>query len=139
MAIQLWRCAILTVILCVCLVNSLWAGEGSHLLDGKRFVGKNGEKGRALDPNEDEEIIFQDGQFRSVSCDPYNFGSSEYSTTVVGNTIHFEAVTESPTHGKIAWKGTVQGDTAEMTFVWTKERWYWDTRREYWFRGILKE
>jgi hypothetical protein len=139
MANRLQYSAIITATLCICLVNPLFAREASHLLDGKRFVGKNGEKGRALDPNEDEEIIFQNGRFRSVSCDPYNFGSGEYSTTVVGNAIHFEAITESPTHGKIAWKGIVKGDTAEMTFVWTKERWYWDTHREYWFRGTLKE
>lgn len=115
------------------------AEDGSHLLDGMAFVGNNGEKGRDLDPEEKEEIIFQNGQFRSVSCDPYNFGTSPYQATVIDQKIHFSAVTESPTHGKIAWQGTVEGDQAEMTFVWTKERWYWDISREYWFRGTLKK
>ena len=115
------------------------AGEGSHLLDGKSFVGKNGEKGRPLDPNEDEEIVFHDGFFTSVSCEPYNFESGEYFARVVGNTIYFEAVTQSPTHGKIAWQGKVNGNEAEMTFVWTKERWYWDIHKEYWFKGALKQ
>lgn len=113
------------------------AAEPSHLLDGKTFVGTNGEIGWTLASDEDETIVFENGLFTSVSCVPYNFGSSEYSTTVDGDRIHFEAVTTSPTHGQIAWKGVVDGNTAEATFVWTKERWYWDTRREYWFRGTL--
>ncbi|SFF83013.1 hypothetical protein [Neptunomonas qingdaonensis] len=130
---------IYTALLFVFLSNTSMAGETSGILDGMTFVGNNGEKGRELDPEEYEEIVFHNGLFRSVSCDPYNFSSSEYSTTVVDNTIHFEAVTESPTHGKIAWQGIVDGDTAEVIFIWTKERWYWDIRKEYWFRGTLKE
>jgi hypothetical protein len=125
--------------LCVCLANPSFSQGKDNILDGRAFVGKNGEKGQALDPDEDEEIVFQNGRFKSVSCEPYNFGSSEYSTTVVGNTIHFKAVTESPTHGTIAWQGIVDGDKAEMTFIWTKKRWLWDTHREYWFKGVLKE
>jgi hypothetical protein len=74
-----------------------------------------------------------------VSCEPYHFGSAEYSTTEVDDAIHFTAVTESPTHGKISWQGVVKGRAAEVSFVWTKERWYWNTRREYWFRGTLKQ
>lgn len=135
MTTQQHLAVIISVALSICWMNSTVAGKTSDLLDGKTFVGNNGEKGRELDPDEEEIIVFQNGQFTSVSCEPYNFGSSEYSATVVGNTIHFEAVTESPTHGKIAW----QGDVAEVTFVWTKERWYWDIHREYWFRGTLKK
>ncbi|WP_372737050.1 hypothetical protein [Neptunomonas sp.] len=130
---------IYTTLLFVFLTNTSFAAETSGILDGMTFVGNNGEKGREPDPDEYEEIVFQNGLFRSVSCDPYNFSSSEYTTTVIGNTIHFEAMTESPTHGKIAWQGVVDGDTAEVTFIWTKERWYWDIRKEYWFRGTLKE
>ena len=112
--------------------------SGANLLDGLAFVGKNGERGGPLDPDEDEEIVFRNGMFTSVSCEPYNFNSSEYSAEAVGDAIHFSAVTESPSHGKISWKGKVVGDTATMEFVWTKERWYWDTRKEYWFMGKLK-
>ncbi|MEH6627750.1 MAG: hypothetical protein V7739_14995 [Motiliproteus sp.] len=139
MASRLQQYFILITLLSVFSTSPTFAEENSGRLDGMSFVGKNGEKGRELDPDEGEEIIFKNGLFRSVSCDPYNFGSSEYSTTVVENSIRFEAVTESPTHGKIAWQGAVVGDTAEVTFVWVKERWYWDTRKEYWFRGVLKE
>lgn len=136
---RLLQGALLIATLYVFIVSLSHAGEISNLLDGMIFVGNNGEKGRELDPNEHEEIIFEKGRFRSVSCDPYNFGDSEYSTTAVGNTIHFEAVTTSPSHGKIVWQGTVEGDTALVTFIWTKERWYWNIHREYWFKGKLKK
>jgi len=139
MVSRLQSSILILVILCSFPVNPSFSGEASRILDGKAFVGLNGEKGHPLDPDENEEIVFENGKFTSVSCEPYNFNSSEYSATVVGDTIHFEAVTESPTHGKIAWQGTVDGDEAEMTFVWTKERWYWNTLREYWFRGSLKK
>ncbi|MBM7456014.1 hypothetical protein HNR62_001894 [Oceanisphaera litoralis] len=108
------------------------------LLDGMAFVGLNGEAGKSLDPDEHEEITFHNGLFTSVSCEPYHFESAEYSAKVVDDAIHFTAVTESPTHGTISWQGVVKGDTAEVSFVWTKERWYWNTRREYWFRGTRR-
>ena len=119
------------------------AGQGladpsPGLLDGKTFTGFNGEKGRELDPDEYEEIVFDNGRFVSTTCFQYGFSDAPYSATRIGDIIRFEAVTVSPTHGKIAWQGTVSGDKAKMTFVWTKERWYWDTHREYWFEGRLK-
>lgn len=138
MAIRFLQASILIALMCVSAINATVAEERSVLLDGMTFVGKNGEKGHELDPDEHEEIVFQNGLFRSTSCDPYNFESSAYSTNVVDNKIHFKAVTHSPTHGKIVWQGVVNGDTAEVTFVWTKERWYWDTHKEYWFNGTLK-
>ena len=113
--------------------------ERTHLLDGLVFSGFNGEKGSPLDPNEKEEIVFANGRFHSISCEPYNFGDADYTATVVGDAIHFQAVTHSPTHGTIAWNGVVTGDTAQMTFLWTKERWFWDTRREYWFSGSRRK
>lgn len=130
---------LLIAILIVFSTHSALAGETSHRLDGMTFVGNIGEKNRDLDPDEHEEIIFENGRFRSASCEPYNFGDSVYSTILDGKIIHFEAITTSPSHGRIAWRGTINGDTALVTFVWTKERWYWNIRREYWFEGKLKE
>ena len=139
MAIRFQNRACFVALFCIFSVNPTFSEDTPYPLDGKSFVGKNGEKGRALDPDEDEEITFQNGRFKSISCEPYNFGDAEYSATVDGNKVLFEAVTESPTHGKIAWQGVVDGANAEMTFVWTKKRWYWDIRKEYWFRGTLKQ
>lgn len=114
------------------------ADPSPGLLDGKTFVGLNGEKGRELDPNEHEEIVFEHGRFVSTTCYQYNFEDAPYRASRIGDSIRFEAVTLSPTHGKIVWQGTVTGEQARMTFVWTKERWYWDIHREYWFEGRLK-
>ena len=133
---------ITTLITTTCLLLftfSALALETSHLLDGKTFTGFNGEEGRDLDPDEPEEIVFNNGRFISTTCNKYNFSDVAYSASKVGDSIHFEAITLSPTHGKIAWQGVVHGDQAEVTFIWTKERWYWDTHREYWFRGTLQE
>jgi hypothetical protein len=126
-------------LLCLCLPSSSRAEEGHHLLDGKSYVGKNGEKGQKLAEYEDEEIIFQDGKFTSVSCEPYSFSTSPYTAKSIGNKIHFTAVTESTSHGEISWQGVVENDQVEVSFVWTKERWYWNVRREYWFHGMLKK
>lgn len=131
--------ALAVAIFCFCLFNLSWAGEGAVLLDGMSFVGKNGEVGKKLAEYEDEEIVFEDGMFTSVSCEPYNFGSSPYNAKTIDGKIHFDAITESPTHGKISWTGIIDKDEAEVKFVWTKERWYWDIRREYWFKGKLKK
>lgn len=107
--------------------------EPSHLLDGRNFYGQNGSFGKAAD--HDDELIFKNGNFRSTSCDTYGFKNQGYSATRDGDKIHFQAVTLSKDHGKIVWVGTVANDKIEASFVWTKERWYWNTRKEYWFEG----
>jgi len=127
--------ALLGFALCM---GQVFADSSRGLLDGKTFVGLNGEKGRELDPDEHEEIVFDNGRFNSTTCSRYNFGDAPYVASKVGDSIHFEVVTVSPTHGEIAWQGTVTGEQARMNFVWTRERWYWDIRREYWFEGKLK-
>lgn len=136
---RLYACVLAALMVGSWTVTASYADEPSHLLDGKTFIGRNGEKGNSLATDEEEALIFADGLFTSASCEPYNFGSSEYATRVDGERIYFEATTTSPSHGQIAWQGVVEGTTARATFVWTKERWYWDTRREYWFEGSLKE
>ena len=111
--------------------------ETSYLLDGRTYVGQKGGKGMPADSP--DEFIFTEGQFRSTSCDPYGFGPGAYKATADDGIITFEAVTQSPTHGQITWRGTVSGDKLDATFVWTMERWYGDIRKEYWFKGRLKQ
>ena len=111
--------------------------DPSHALDGKTYFGQNGSKGKPAD--HDDEFIFEQGMFRSTSCDKYGFDKGRYQTTATDGIIFFNAVTVSPSHGQIAWEGKVDGDTLDATFVWTKKRWYWDIRKEYWFKGKLKQ
>jgi len=45
----------------------------------------------------------------------------------------------SPTHGKMVWDGIVKDNAIEATSIWTRERWYWKIKKEYWFRGQMKK
>ena len=109
----------------------------SHILDGKIFIGPTGEKGKKV--HHEDVLRFSDGKFTSSECFQYGFKGGLYTTTIEGHTIHFQAETISPTHGKMVWQGTLEGDTLEVTYTWTKERWFWTTFREYWFKGTLKK
>lgn len=109
----------------------------SHILDGKEFIGPTGEKGKKV--HHEDVLRFSDGKFTSSMCYEYGFTGGPYTATVEGDSIHFQAETLSPTHGKMEWKGTLKGDTLDVTYSWTKERWFWTTFREYWFKGTLKE
>jgi hypothetical protein len=109
----------------------------SHLLDGKEFEGPTGEKGKKT--HHIDVLSFKDGIFTSSMCYEYGFTGGPYTAAVVGDIIRFEAETLSPTHGKMSWKGTLKGDTMEVNYSWTKERWLWTTYREYWFKGTLQK
>src|SRR5210317_124262 len=57
----------------------------SGILDGKTFVGKNGEIGKKS--SEDDEIKFENGKFFSVGCGKYGFGDAEYTTKADGDRV----------------------------------------------------
>jgi hypothetical protein len=109
----------------------------SGILDGRKFVGPTGEKGKKV--HHEDVLSFSDGMFTSSACFQYGFKAGPYTATVEGDSIHFQAETNSPTHGKMEWKGTLKGDTLNVDYTWTKERWLWTTFREYWFTGTLAE
>ena len=118
-------------------VTSVLAQETTGLLDGKVFVGDVGDRGNSADDK--DEVSFKNGRFHSVGCDEWGFGDAPYSSKRDGDTIRFQAITVSPTDGKIEWEGVVKGDTLEATYVWTKERRFWkDAHEEMWFSGNLK-
>lgn len=109
----------------------------SSLLDGKTFVAQSGEKGKQA--SNKDTLVFRNGRFLSEGCKPYGFGDAPYQATDNGTTVRFHAETHSPTHGTMVWDGTVKGDTIEATSIWTRERWYWNIRKEYWYNGKLVE
>jgi len=107
------------------------------LLDGKTFVAQSGEKGKPA--SKKDTFVFRDGRFLSEACSPYGFGDAPYQATVDGATVRFHAETHSPTHGTMVWNGIVKDNAIEATSIWTRERWYWKIKREYWFRGQMKK
>jgi hypothetical protein len=113
------------------------AADSSNLLDGKTFVTQSGEKGKQA--SNKDTFVFRDGRFLSEGCSPWNFGDASYRATVDGAAIRFHAETHSPTHGTMIWNGIVKGDAIEATNNWTRERWYWNIKKEYWYRGQLKK
>jgi hypothetical protein len=136
------------LILAACLSPTLTVAEestsnapdnivASHILDGKTFIGPTGEKAKKV--HHEDVLRFSDGKFTSSECFQYGFKGGPYTTTIEGDRIHFQAETISPTHGKMVWQGTLKGDSLEVTYTWTKERWFWTTFREYWFKGTLKK
>jgi len=113
------------------------AAPNVSLLDGKTFVAQSGEKGKQASSK--DTIVFQDGRFLSEGCSPYGFKDAPYQATVDGAAIRFHTETHSPTHGTMVWDGTVKDNAIEATSDWTRERWYWKIKREYWYRGQLKK
>src|SRR3989304_5277524 len=91
---------VLAMVLCVCLFfisRDVSAGQGP--LDGKTFVGETGENGKSGGGK--DTLTFKDGNFHSTGCDQYGFCDGAYTSTVNGDSIQFEAVTTSPTKGKM--------------------------------------
>jgi hypothetical protein len=105
-------------------------------LDGKSFIAQSGEKGKR-ESNKDT-IVFRNGRFLSEGCSQFGFKDAPYQATVDGATIRFHAETHSTTHGTMIWDGTVKDNAIEATSLWTRERWYWKIKREYWYKGQLK-
>jgi hypothetical protein len=109
----------------------------TSILDGRQYrsqtIGKDGSA------QSDDVLVFRGGNFASLSCRQYGFGESPYWIRLEGGKIHFLAETVSPTHGTILWKGAIQGNKLEATYVWTKIRWYWTIRREYRMKGVLEK
>jgi hypothetical protein len=133
--------SVLVIVLCVGLFfisRDVSAGQG--LLDGKTFVVETGEKGKS--GGDKDALTFKDGNFRSAGCDQYGFGDGAYTSSVKGDSIQFEAVTTSPTKGKMTWKGSVTGDKIEAAYVWVDaSHWYKPNPKplEKWAKGELKK
>jgi hypothetical protein len=89
------------------------------ILDGRNFDGivlKRGETSGDADT-----LSFKGGRFRSSACDPYGYGDGRYTATRSGETVSFEAETESPQYGKLRWKGAVRGPRLDGTMTMVRD------------------
>jgi hypothetical protein len=109
-------------------------------LDGRVFVADAGEKGKPADEKNDV-ITFAGGKFHSSTCDQYGFGKGDYRASGTGDSVTFEAETQSEKDGRLAWKGTVRGSEIEGTFVHYRKGWLLNPNPEpveHWFKGRVK-
>ncbi len=102
-------------------------------LDGLQFQGETGEQGKG--EHHEDTIAFKGGLFRSLDCETWGFGPAPYRVEKVGESYRFSATLVSPDRGRLEWQGTVTGDSANASFRWLHERWYWNIDRRYWFKG----
>ena len=89
---------------------SLAHAEG---LDGRRFEGIFLERGKTS--GDADTLIFKDGRFHSVACDRYGYVEVPYKTVAAGDTLQFEAESESPKYGRLVWKGVVRAGKLDAT------------------------
>ena len=84
-------------------------------LDGRSFQGVFLERGKTS--GDADTLIFKDGRFRSSACDRYGYSDAPYKTMAEGDTVRFEAETQSPKYGKLLWNGTVRGGKLDATVM----------------------
>jgi hypothetical protein len=105
-------------------VKAQSAGAGP--LDGFRYsawiVCDDGSRA-ASEPLVDT-LLFERGEFSSAICVRYNFKPSEYWVRQDGEAIEFLAELNSPTDGRMIWRGTVRNGELEGTMRWIRKRWY---------------
>jgi hypothetical protein len=82
-------------------------------LDGRSFDGVFIERGKTS--GDADTLTFKDGRFRSSACDRYGYSDAPYKATVAGDTVLFEAETESPKYGKLLWKGVIRDGKLDAT------------------------
>lgn len=102
-------------------------------LDGRSFQGEiKDEKGVVRFK---DVMTFRNGIFRSEKCRELGFDDVPYWTRIEGDTTHFLIESANPEAGKIVLIGKVRGTQGQWSGVWSKERWYWNIRRDISFSG----
>jgi hypothetical protein len=82
-------------------------------LDGRRFSGVFIQRGKTS--GDADTVSFTNGRFHSSACDRYGYSDGTYKVGREGESITFEAETESRKYGKLMWKGIVRGDRLDAT------------------------
>jgi len=104
----------------LCTIVASEPARAAHAaLDERNFHGIVLERGKTS--GYADTLIFKAGRFRSTACDPYGYGDGPYTATRSGETILFEAETESPQYGKLRWQGVVRGPRLDGTMTMIRE------------------
>ena len=103
------------------------------MLDGKHFSGEVGSEGKTT--GDKETIVFKNGMFHSMACDPMGFTPAPYTATAgEGGVINFSATCTSPKSGTMSWSGTVKGDMIEASVTMTQEG---KDPQKMWAKGMM--
>lgn len=111
----------------------VFAQEG--LLDDKVFIGSYTEN--HISTVKEEKLSFIDGELHSMVYARKGFAKGSYTAAIRQDGIYFDAVTVSPEHGTIDWRGIVSGDSIVVEYQWRKTGWLTDTVRDYFFSGTI--
>lgn len=128
----------LSVILLAALLSwsAMTRGQSAdNALEGMRFEGVLRQVDASSGGDQDQ-LVFERGLFLSRACEDYGFEWATYEVREEADRVSFVATATSPTHGQMKWHGVIGGNRLEAEVIWTKERWYWDIRREYRFTGV---
>ena len=88
-------------------------------LDGRTFQGVFLERGKTS--GDADTITFKDGRFRSSACDRYGYSDAAYKVVPAGDTMRFEAETQSAKYGKLLWNGVIRGDKLDATVMMVQD------------------
>lgn len=94
---------------------------GTQPLDGATFEGTVTEKGKTK--GDKDTLIFEHGTFVSTACVPYGFNKAAYSAKKAKNAVDWSAEVPSEKHEgeKIAWSGSVTGQSLTAKMTWHKK------------------
>ena len=91
----------------------------NNALDGRSFEGVFIERGKTS--GDADTLLFKDGRFRSIACDRYGYSDAPYKTAALGDSMRFEAQTESAKYGKLLWTGVVRGGKLDATATMVRD------------------
>jgi hypothetical protein len=127
---------ILLVLILVSISINLTAGplitSENRTLDGNVYAtilnGKN------------DLLTFRNGSFQSNFYAERGYDKGEYATVTKANSIWFEAKTANPLEGEIFWKGVIEGNAINGSYLYTTKGWFifGDTTKKKNFKGSLK-
>lgn len=108
-------------------------GNASGVLDGMVFAGLIGPRG---DPDVNDELHFQDGQFWSSGCVRCGFKPGAYFVRRVGAGWQFRGELAGE-GGRFFYNGIVLDGQLRTEIRWVKERWYRTVERDLEFVGTM--
>lgn len=102
------------------------------VLDGQVFKGEIGDNNEP--PFSEDVWIFEEGKFASKACRECR--KNNYWLRSENGGIRFRVETDCPDTGAtLVYTGLVKDDRIEGTFTWTRDRWYGDIEKKFWFEG----